>query len=114
MDMIKLDDLRAYRDDRIASGDSDFDEMDRLSAFIANVETVDISMDGYNDASLAYAIGWENGEDAERSRRKRGEWKEINTEDYKALCSSCGTWSPIMGNYCPNCGASMTEREGKR
>lgn len=41
MDMIKLDDLKAYRDNRIASGDSDFDEMDRLSAFIATVETIE-------------------------------------------------------------------------
>ena len=40
MDMIKLDDLKAYRDGRIASGDADFDEINRLSAFIANVETV--------------------------------------------------------------------------
>ena len=38
---------------------------------------------------------------------KRGEWIEINIKDYKALCSCCGVWSPVMGNFCPNCGARM-------
>ena len=44
---------------------------------------------------------------------KRGEWIEINIKDYKAKCSCCGTWSPIMGRYCPNCGADM-RKESER
>lgn len=42
---------------------------------------------------------------------KTGHWKEINYKDFKSLCSNCGTWSPIMGNYCPNCGAKMESEE---
>lgn len=43
--------------------------------------------------------------------RKFGEWKEIDLANYKALCSQCGTWSPIMGRFCPNCGAKMERSE---
>ena len=39
--------------------------------------------------------------------RPKGEWIEINIKDYKAKCSNCRTWSVVMGNYCPNCGADM-------
>lgn len=38
---------------------------------------------------------------------KHGKWTEINIKDYKALCSECGTWSPVMGKFCPECGARM-------
>ena len=41
------------------------------------------------------------------TERKKGEWIEITIKDYKAKCSACGTWSPIMGNFCPNCGSGM-------
>lgn len=41
-----------------------------------------------------------------------GRWVEINVIDYKALCSVCGEWSSIMGNFCPNCGAQVDERKG--
>ena len=65
MDIIKLDDLKAYRDNRIASGNADFDEMDRLSAFIANVETIE---------------------------PKRGEWIKITKVAmvHQFMCSQCG------------------------
>lgn len=43
----------------------------------------------------------------ENASQQQGEWKEIDIKDYKAICSCCGTWTPIMGNYCPNCGAEM-------
>lgn len=43
--------------------------------------------------------------------RKVGKWKEIDFANYKALCSECGTWSPIMGRFCPNCGAKMERSE---
>ena len=46
--------------------------------------------------------------------RKTGKWEEIDIKDYKAKCSSCGTWSPtmpIMGKYCPRCGAYMKGEE---
>ena len=46
-------------------------------------------------------------DDAPTIEPKRGAWIEINIKDYKAKCSCCGTWSPIMGRYCPNCGADM-------
>lgn len=42
---------------------------------------------------------------------KHGKWKEIDLANYKALCSQCGTWSPIMGRFCPNCGAKMERSE---
>ena len=45
--------------------------------------------------------------DIEVIEPKRGEWVEINIKDYKALCSCCGVWSPVVGNFCPNCGADM-------
>jgi Lar family restriction alleviation protein len=38
---------------------------------------------------------------------KHGKWIEIDIKDYKALCSECGTWSPVMGKFCPECGARM-------
>lgn len=38
---------------------------------------------------------------------KHGKWTEIDIKDYKALCSECGTWSPVMGKFCPECGARM-------
>lgn len=44
---------------------------------------------------------------------KRGEWIEINIKDYKAKCSHCGTWSPIMGNFCPNFGAEMRGKDNE-
>ena len=39
--------------------------------------------------------------------RPKGEWIEINIKDYKAKCSNCRTWSVVMGNFCPECGADM-------
>ena len=42
-----------------------------------------------------------------KADRPRGKWEEINVKEYKALCSNCGTWSVVMGNFCPNCGADM-------
>ncbi len=39
------------------------------------------------------------------SAQKTGHWSHINAKDYKAKCSCCGVWSPIMGNYCPYCGS---------
>ena len=39
--------------------------------------------------------------------RPTGKWEEIDFKSYKCMCSECHLWSPIMGNYCPNCGADM-------
>ena len=37
----------------------------------------------------------------------KGKWTHIDIRNYKAMCSECHVWSPVMGNYCPNCGADM-------
>lgn len=97
MDMIKLDDLKAYRDNRIASGNADFDEMDRLSAFIANVETIEPKRGEW----IVY----------------EGEWKDFDYYPPKCKCNQCGYEEDLYilnakpTNFCPNCGASMGERK---
>ena len=42
MVMIKLDDLKRYRADRIAHGNCDHDEMEALAWFIDDVDTTDM------------------------------------------------------------------------
>ena len=42
MIVIRLEDLKRYRADRIAHGDCDFDEMQALAWFINEVETIEI------------------------------------------------------------------------
>ena len=45
--------------------------------------------------------------------RKRGEW--VSNHDGSWNCSECGLRVLIYakGNFCPNCGADMREREGE-
>ena len=45
MEMIKLNDLRKYRADRIAVGNCDHDEMQALAWFINTVQTYEIEED---------------------------------------------------------------------
>ena len=42
MTVIKLDDLKKYRADRIAHGNCDHDEMEALACFIENVEKIEV------------------------------------------------------------------------
>ena len=49
MEVIKLNDLRKYRADRIAVGNCDHDEMQALAWFIATVQTYEIEEDENED-----------------------------------------------------------------
>lgn len=89
MDMIKLDDLKAYRDDRIASGNADFDEMDRLSAFIANVETIEPQRGEWL---------WDNGYFCSECHGEAFSQKFTMLIDEPMYFRS---------DFCPNCGARM-------
>ena len=39
--------------------------------------------------------------------RPKGKWERLDLENYKALCSNCKSWSPIISDFCPCCGADM-------
>ena len=64
-----------------------------------------------DECERAYAKGWEYGERAAESRRKRGEWVDMIVENgtHWKVCSICHAPSPRNGrdNFCPNCGADM-------
>lgn len=66
-----------------------------------------------DECERAYAKGWEYGERAAESRRKRGEWVDMIVENgtHWKVCSICHAPSPRNGrdNFCPNCGADMRE-----
>lgn len=52
------------------------------------------------------------------SARPKGEWidehgNRIPMTEHSAYCSHCGEWSEYLTDYCGNCGADMTEREGE-
>lgn len=44
--------------------------------------------------------------------RPTGKWIDIGDEGLVFKCSLCGNKNTIESNYCPNCGARMTESEG--
>lgn len=84
-ELIELDALKEYRNHRIACGNADFDEMERLSAFIATVPRVD-------------AVEVVHGEWVDEHEDGHGEW--VGT------CSQCHKTARVA-NFCPNCGAKM-------
>lgn len=49
MEVIKLNDLRKYRADRIAVGNCDYSEMQALAWFIGTVQTYEIEEDDNED-----------------------------------------------------------------
>ena len=49
MEVIKLNDLRKYRADRIAVGNCDYSEMQALAWFINTVQTYEIEEDDNED-----------------------------------------------------------------
>ena len=42
---------------------------------------------------------------------KRGKWEKVGDNSYK--CSNCSEVSCCKGNYCPDCGAKMENKDGK-
>lgn len=64
-------------------------------------------MDMERIEQMAYDIGYQRGYEKGKADRPQGEWIDIDTILFKAQCSSCRTWSDVMGNYCPWCGAHM-------
>ena len=67
---------------------------------------------GSDEASLAYAEGWKNGEEAARSRSPKGEWiARIPSEKGLGVVYECPYCKYevdcVPTNYCPNCGADM-------
>ena len=43
---------------------------------------------------------------------KRGRWIPVDN-GHHVRCSECGRCGFASNNFCPNCGADMTEREGE-
>lgn len=72
----------------------------------------------YVDAGISIAIGKVCDAPTIEPRRKTGKWLPIIESDefgkpYQAgvCCNVCGFPSCSVDNYCPNCGAAMTEGE---
>ncbi len=58
---------------------------------------------------LAYKRGWNDAKESD----KVGHWYKVNSGDICYTCSRCGATnaSGTKYNYCPHCGARMSESE---
>lgn len=63
----------------------------------------------------AYAHG-ETEAEARFHKREKGQWKLVSADTQNAIyvyrCDRCGKCNFGISNFCPNCGAEMTEGEG--
>jgi len=75
-----------------------------------NTETVDFMRIGYNHAvsdTIAIARNLSTADVRENVHAHwEAEW-HIVFHVYLPRCSSCGFYSPLRYNFCPNCGAQM-------
>lgn len=86
-----------------------FDEL--ISYFNRKVADMDIDTN-YKMELLGMVTALGYAHEKETEERKKGKW--INCDGGIATCSVCGDRWGVYGvmNFCPNCGAEMTEGEG--